>query len=173
MKPAMRQSGQQLVDASLQHLECEARALRALNITLLAVQSALKQHDTADLPALVEQQQQAMSSMGDIRKRRQILRQNLAHALQVPVEEVRISEWASRLPAADRSRVMECRQRVAELADQTSRLASSNIAAVTQGIQLLHEVMSCLTGRGPGDLRYSPQGDRKTGSCRPLFNTRC
>lgn len=142
----------------LEHLEREDRALEALNGTLRLVRDALRRHDTAALPQLLESQQQQMQQVAAVRRDRGELRARIANSLGISLEQATISQWAQTLSSDDQRQVMQYRDRVAERAQETAALADGSIAVVARGIQVLSDVMQSLTGGPPHSGRYRPDG---------------
>ena len=164
-------SNSALVQQCLAHLHQEYVALDQLNVSLLAVREALSRHDTQQLPALLESQQEQMQHVAAVRQRRLALRREIAAELDTPEDDVSITQWASQLGPDDRDRVLVLKNQLAEIADESARLAQSNMAVVSYGMQLLGEVMCCLTGESRGQ-RYAASGQHCPAPPTSLFQNR-
>ena len=141
------------------HLQDESAALGALNQCLADIGQALKEHDTEELVRLVESQQVRMQQIAALRERRRLVRKLIAADRAIVEDDVSILEWADTLPEPDRSRVLEQRNRLMQLVEESTRLASNNMAVVQNGLLVLQQVMESLTGQETASDRYTASGN--------------
>jgi len=161
------------VESCLEHLDRETSALGQLNAVLKDVRTALAQHDTNHLPALVESQQQHMRNLDDLRSDRSKLKRELSDRLGVPQEQATIGRWAHSLPEDDRIRVLDRRSRLARVADESAALAQTNMTVVLHGMQLLGQVMQGLTSNASKGSTYTPDGAAEAQPFQAIYDSRC
>ena len=146
-----------LVFKCVSHLQEEYAALLALNSTLEEIGEALRRHETTRLPPLLDEKQSQMRHVSQIRQQRQSLMEEIS--LAVPTEnEVSIANWAARLDVGPRKQILELRSRLLAVANRAARLAQTNMVVVSRGLQVLEQVMDCLTDQGGRSERYSAEG---------------
>ena len=159
---------QSLPENCVVHLEKEIETLDALNQSLSEVAQALREHDTQRLPMLIESQQSRMKDVARVRKERQRLRGQIAMDQAISEDTESILSWAETLPEPDRTQVLNRRNRLSVLADESSRLAQTNMAVVQQGMLVLSQVLECLTGEDTTSDRYTSSGNIHSPSSPPL-----
>jgi cysteinyl-tRNA synthetase len=162
----------ELVRTCIQHLQQELAALHGLNRSLSAVRQAVETHDIGRLPELIEKQQAGSQQLEQVRRQRQQFRTALAATLQVPDGQATIAAWAETLSTSAKHTVLKMRDEVAAIAEDTARLAQSNMAVVSHGLQILNEVRNCLTGGSDKPDRYLATGQPGPVGPQTLYKTR-
>jgi len=137
---------------------------------LKEVQSALLAGDTDQLAAATERQQVATKICEALRGPRHQLRNKIASHIGVVPEKLTVNEIVKSIGPPLCEQLASRRIKLKELATEADRLTRGNVAMVSQGLHLFHQLMECLTGQDSSEGRYSPQGRRGPTVCRGILD---
>ena len=155
------------------HLQCEEQALQEMVEVLQAVRSALQSGDNVKLAEAANAQDKRAKNLNDIRELRNTLRNSIASALGIPEREATVRLLIESVPEAMRITLNEQRSRVAELAREAERLMQGNLLVVLHGMQVLQQIMTCLTGDEPSETTYAATGRPTIQRRGVVFQTKC
>ena len=161
-----------LARACIRQLEDEEANLVATIQCLEALRSCAITSDLKTLKQLLETHQELQTASQRIAAARSALRQRLAVALDVPEKQVTIRGFSQIAPPSYAERLTSLRRRLIPLVNQANSLGHSIVLLVQQSMNLMREVLECLTGQASND-GYSNAGNRVDRSSKPLLHYRC
>ncbi len=177
MNPNHTHAGSSKIDGiawtCLSHLEQEEAMLSATLSSVRDIRSALMKGDLDGLAQSLQRQQHTAHAAVELRKTRTRLKEHLAAALGVPLEDVTLRLLAQHTSATVTQRILTSRARLAKVASEVDALNHGNAALVRQSAELLQRFLSSLTGRSTQSARYASSGQLEDGGCDPMFQTRC
>ena len=162
-----------LADDCTLHLQREERALHEMVDILTTVRSALRTGDNRRLAEAADDQERHARQLHAILNRRSPLRESIAKALELPTEEATVLQLIEHTQPPHRSLLMQQRARVADLARSAEQLMQSNLLVVTHGMQLLQQILTCLTGNDMSAATYESTGQPVTPAHQAVFQTKC
>ena len=163
----------ELADDCAMHLKCEEQALKEMVDVLQAVRSALRSGDNVKLAEAANAQDKRAQVLNDIRDLRTTLRNSIATALGIPEGEATVRKLIDSVPMAMQDKLNEQRNRVADLAREAERLMQGNLLVVLHGMQVLQQIMTCLTGDEPSETTYASTGRPAAQRPSVVFQTKC
>ena len=153
-----------LVEQLIQHLDREAQSMVVVAKALKDVQAALLAGDTDQLAEATERQQSVGELCESLRGPRHALRHQIAIRMGTAPEKLTVREIARAVGPPLSEQLALRREKLQVLATEADRLTRGNVAMVSQGLHLFHQLMECLTGQDISAGRYGRQG-------RPAFST--
>lgn len=162
----------QLADACLKHLTQEESLLVAAREALEKVRGAIARGGPKDLAEALQHQAGVFQAGTVVRDGRQALRQSLATALALPVEECTLQLLTAQLPPDEAEQMSQTRQRLRQLAAEVDRL-NHGIAVVSHyQLDFLQHLFGEITGAGQHGGCYGPEGQRRDPVCGSLIELR-
>jgi flagellar biosynthesis/type III secretory pathway chaperone len=162
----------ELVAGFFTHLDNEENALRETIQALHEVRGAIMKRDMEALAQALNQQQQLANKNASQAQARNAVRHRLAAILQVNVDYVNLSLLAQRTTPTMREQLFGRQRRLVELATEADLLNRANAALIRQSIDLLQQVLTCLTGESGTDS-YNASGQIQSGDFESTVQTSC
>jgi hypothetical protein len=144
----------------LAHLEKEDAMLQASRELVLSTRQALLHRDQQRLQLLFDQQRDTATAAQRLRDARTEIRRQIAACFSIPESRASLRFLAEQASPAQRQRLLNCRQRLHDLAEQVDTLNRGNVALAGQLLALLHGILHRLTGENPQPECYQRSGKR-------------
>ena len=155
------------------HLQREESALVAMMDVLTTVRSALRAGDNARLADAADVQDHRANELHAVREGRHQLRDSIARVLGIDAAQATLMRAIQLTPQPRKSELLSQRARVEELARDTQRLMQSNLMVVAHGMQLMQQILCCLTGTEQSGTTYGPAGRPAYATPTSVFQTKC
>lgn len=164
---------QDLALACIAQLEQEEAMLSATLEILRNIRAALVERNQNQLQTALNQQAHTARAASDLRDARTRLRHAIGHTLGIPPEQVTLTMLASHVSEDLASKILSRGRHLTEMARDVNAMNRSNAMLIYQSMNLLEQLLTCLTGRDDGADRYEARGQIHYGGHGPLFQARC
>jgi hypothetical protein len=164
---------EQLARDFLTHLQHESVVLQQQRQLLLDIRAAILDRDQQRLLAAVAHQAELEPQVRQITVQRQALRRALAAELGLAPQRVNLRQLVDHLRGPMRDQLQQQADGLNGLAREVDRLTRGNAALIQTQVQLLQQLLACLTGRSMSPPRYGSSGGVESSVTGSIFETRC
>ncbi|MGI9516991.1 MAG: flagellar export chaperone FlgN, partial [Pirellulaceae bacterium] len=139
-------SSRQMALTCFAHLEHEEAMLRETLEMLQAIRVALLQRNLERLSEVLQRQERVTRAATELQAARDRLRRSIGEALHLPGEEITLSALAQQLSEPLQSQLLRRQKKLSEMAREVHLLNHGNAMLIRQSMELLQELLNCLTG---------------------------
>lgn len=150
------------------HLTRQEAVLEELLLSLRQVRDAFIQRNLHQFPSLQFRQEQLARTGVELAGELDCLREQLASLLDIVPPQGTLRAAALVLPEPERGHLLQRRDRLLQLIDETKRLAQRNAALLDCGRDFFAKLFASLTGANVSE-RYGPQGERPAAASGSLL----
>ena len=159
----------------ISQLEHEEAMLHETLEVVRAIRVALINQDLAQLSVHLEDLQRIGRSAAELARNRIQLRERISRTIGVEFEQAMLRTFAMHVQGDLRDRLLDCRQRLASIANEVDIVNRANAGLVRHSLDLMRQLLEAFTGADSvGSNRYAATGQvQTTSSAGSLIQRSC
>ena len=171
--PSKPESPETLGLACIGHLQQEEAMLTGTLDLLKSMRDALVCRNEEALVAAIESQDQSETAARELHAARALLRARISRGLGVAPADATLQKLTTRVSGELKERLALGRRRLAALSTEIDSVNRCNAILVQQSVELLNQVLYCLTGQEQGSQRYGATGQMSNGNPGSVIQFEC